>query len=65
MWQNVVRQEVAFCECVKDVVTKNAKKSAFDGIYRAFREMKKWDAAEIEKIRSHDWSDSKSLRSNS
>ena len=28
-------------------------------------EMKKWDAAEIEKIRSHDWSDSKSLRSNS
>ena len=28
-------------------------------------EMKQWDAAEIEKIRSHDWSDSKSLRSNS
>ena len=44
MWQNVVRQEVALCECVKDVVTKHAKKSSFDGIYRAFREMKKWDA---------------------
>ena len=28
-------------------------------------EMKQWDAAEIEKIRSHDWSNSKSLRSNS
>jgi len=44
MWQNVVKQEVAFCACVKDVVTKHAKKSGFDGIYRAFREMKKWDA---------------------
>tara|TARA_B100000965_G_scaffold406624_1_gene446627 strand:+ start:5059 stop:5397 length:339 start_codon:yes stop_codon:yes gene_type:complete len=28
-------------------------------------EMKKWDIAEIEKVRSHDWSDSESLRFNS
>lgn len=28
-------------------------------------EMKKWNATEIEKIRSHDWSDSESLRVNS
>lgn len=43
MLQNVVKQETAFVACIRDVVTKNCQKVAFDSVYRAYRQLRRRD----------------------